>query len=279
MGRVSCRRHRTGVRPLLRWAGSKRRAASVLADYWQRARATRYVEPFAGSAALFYYVGARRALLGDLNEELIHTYRTIKREPRLVGRVLRSWPGNAETYYRLRALVPSTMTPSQRAARFLYLNRWCFNGIYRTNKKGQFNVPFGGVRVGPPVVDSELIQTALMLQRARLICGDFEDTLALVESSDFVFMDPPYSVSGKRVFNDYSAQGFGETDLCRLRLQLERIDSLGARFLVSYADSQEGEWLARGFEVATISVHRNVGGFRSRRRRALEILISNVGAA
>lgn len=265
------------MKPILRWAGSKRHSVGVLAEYWERAGATRYVEPFAGSAALFYRVGARRALLGDLNAELIHTYRTIKREPRGVGRVLRRWPGDAATYYRLRALKPSSLTPTQRAARFLFLNRWCFNGIYRTNKNGEFNVPFGGQRVGPPVSDSELVETASILQRARLVCGDFEDTLAAVAPSDFVFMDPPYSVRGKRVFNDYSARGFGEVDLRRLRLQLERLDALGARFVVSYADSIEGKWLARGFEVATISVHRNVGGFRSRRRRAVEILISNVG--
>jgi DNA adenine methylase len=262
----------------LRWAGSKRRAAAVLAKYWERSGALRYVEPFAGSAAVFYYVGARHALLGDLNEELIHTYGAIKREPRRVGRVLRAWTGDAATYYRLRSLTPSSMAPVQRAARFLYLNRWCFNGIYRTNKKGEFNVPFGGQRVGPPVSDSELVETAALLQRARLVCGDFEVTLGLVRQNDFVFMDPPYSVRGKRVFNDYAARGFGEDDLARLRLQLERIDALGAQFLVSYADSQEGQWLARGFETARLGVHRNVGGFRHRRRRAMEILISNVGA-
>lgn len=265
------------MKPILRWAGSKRHSVGVLAKYWERASANRYVEPFAGSAALFYCVGARRALLGDLNADLIQTYRTIKRDPRRVGRALRAWPGNAATYYRLRALKRSSLTLTERAARFLYLNRWCFNGIYRTNKSGEFNVPFGGQRVGPPVTDSDLVETAAVLRRARLVCGDFEDTLALVVPSDFVFIDPPYSVRGKRMFNDYLAGGFGEIDLRRLRRQLERLDTLGAQFVVTYADSIEGKWLARGFEVETISVHRNVGGFRGRRRRAVELLISNIG--
>ena len=263
------------MRPILRWAGSKRRSVDVLAEYWERARATRYVEPFAGSAALFYHLGVQRALLGDLNEELIHTYRTIKREPRRVARFLRRWPGDAATYYRLRRLKPSGLSAARRAARFLHLNRWCFNGIYRTNKRGEFNVPFGGQRVGPPMLEAELIEASYVLQRVRFVCGDFEDTLKLATPNDFIYMDPPYSVRGKRMFNDYSARGFGEIDLRRLRRQLERLDALGARFLVSYADSVEGNWLARGFDVRTVSVHRNVGGFRSRRRRVIEILISN----
>ena len=105
--------------------------------------------------------------------------------------------------------------------------------------------------------------------------GDFSETLTHVEPGDFVYLDPPYSIHGVRVFNEYVLRGFGASDLQRLRLHLENLHSMQCRFLVSYADCEEGRALGQGFKIDVVEVTRNVGGFRSRRRKAREILIHN----
>ena len=263
------------MRPILRWAGSKRRIVSKLADYWDASGSTRYVEPFAGSAALFCSIEAKRAVLGDMNGELISMYETVRDHPNRVANALHRWPGEKDEYYEVRATLPESLAPEVRAARFLYLNRWCFNGIYRTNKLGRFNVPFGGSRVGPSVTREDLVRFSKLIRRTLLVPGDFSETLTHVEPGDFVYLDPPYSIHGVRVFNEYVLRGFGASDLQRLRLHLENLHSMQCRFLVSYADCEEGRALGQGFKIDVVEVTRNVGGFRSRRRKAREILIHN----
>jgi DNA adenine methylase len=130
------------ARPVFRWAGSKRRMlptllAAMPEDYG------RYIEPMVGSACLFFATRPRRGLLGDFNEELMHTYRAIRCHPRLVSRAASSWGDDSATYYEVRSLSAESLDPIQPAARFTYLNRYSFNGVYRTNKEGRFNVPRG----------------------------------------------------------------------------------------------------------------------------------------
>lgn len=263
------------MKPILRWAGSKRRLVGTLSDLWRQAGAIRYVEPFAGSAALYCEIEPEDAILGDANEELIGMYRTVRHDPATVSSVIRRWKGTPATFERVRAMSSHRLRRSVRAARFLYLNRWCFNGLYRTNRHGRFNVPFGGLRVGPAIGGRQLRQFAGMLRGARLCDGDFASTIALARRGDFVYLDPPYSVKGKRMFNEYVAGGFGESDLIRLASCIRALDQRGAKFVLSYADSFEGRELARNFFSVTVAVQRNVGGFQSRRRVSRELLVMN----
>src|SRR5580658_6327776 len=130
--------------PFLRWAGSKRRLLPTLQTFWTK-KHKRYIEPFAGSACLFFAIKPPKAILGDLNPELISTYIEVKyRLPGVLAELAKLPPWNKREYLRLRSLDTATLEPRARAARFIYLNRFCFNGIYRTNLKGQFNVPYSG---------------------------------------------------------------------------------------------------------------------------------------
>src|SRR5258708_7755717 len=129
--------------PFLRWAGSKRQLVKTLSSYWDDTFG-RYVEPFAGSACLFFHVQPSRAILGDQNEELIATYKEIKCRPEYVAKRLRLLKKSKTTYYRIRKQSVRGLSSIEQAARFIYLNRCCFNGLYRTNLKGEFNVPYGG---------------------------------------------------------------------------------------------------------------------------------------
>lgn len=233
------------------------------------------MEPFAGSACLFFSLRPRRAILSDINDELINTYREVKQRPEEVIGWLSQLEPNKDVYYRVRAINPSELSSPRRAARFIYLNRLCFNGLYRTNKKGEFNVPFGGYKCGPiPSADS-LRLTALFLRRARLISGSFDRTLERIKAGDFVYLDPPYCISSRRVFNEYSHFSFGFEQLARLRQHLDRLDRMGIPFLVSYGKSREGQELANGFRYREIVVQRQIAGFSAKRRKNRELLITN----
>jgi DNA adenine methylase len=129
-------------RPILRWAGSKRKLLPKLISL-SPSSSGRYVEPFAGSAALFFALQPQDALLSDFNPELIETYKILSANAGSVWRRLSQMPGSRDFYYRIRARNPTSMSSIDRAARFIYLNRYCFNGVYRTNRLGQFNVPRG----------------------------------------------------------------------------------------------------------------------------------------
>ena len=135
------------ISPLLRWAGSKRRLLPILQTYWN-SRHKRYLEPFVGSARLFFALNPPRAILGDLNTELISAYLEIKYRLTDVAAGLSGLSPSKSKYYKLRQLDPANLSPAARAARFIYLNRFCFNGLYRTNLRGEFNVPYGAEKSG-----------------------------------------------------------------------------------------------------------------------------------
>jgi DNA adenine methylase len=262
------------MRSPLRWAGSKRSLLPRLRSYWPGG-ATRYIEPFCGSSCFFFDIQPSQAILGDLNEELIFALRAIKKAPQLVLESLRRLRMTRRNYYRIRALSPLSLAEAERAARFLYLNRNCFNGIYRTNAKGEFNVPYGPPRSGRPMEDTALLGAAQALTSASIIHADFERTLTRARSGDFVYLDPPYFLDSRRVFREYVPGSFGAQDLERLAAQLCRLEALGAKFVISYADSPEARDLLRRWKPRRVRVRRNIAGFSHHRRNAYELIAAN----
>lgn len=263
------------AQPLLRWAGSKRQIVPILARYWNESF-KRYVEPFAGSACLFFHLGPQMALLGDINDELLATYRHVRLRYSEVWGLLRKMRKGEGEYYKIRALNPNRLSPAKRAARFIYLNRYCFNGLYRTNLHGDFNVPYGGHASGSLPSSEALQRASSLLRRATLINGDFEKVLDRVQRGDFVYMDPPFSVSERRVFKEYDASVFGWKDIIRLRQRMDILAKTGIPFVVSYVQSREAEYLAKGFKVSAVCVRRNISGFLASRSKCQELLISNL---
>lgn len=262
--------------PFLRWAGSKRRLLPVLQTFWTKHH-KRYIEPFAGSACLFFAIKPPKAILGDLNPELIATYIEVKYR---IGAVLRELktlqPEDKQEYLRLRGIDIGTLSPPARAARFIYLNRYCFNGIYRTNLAGQFNVPYSGVRCGSVPQDGVFEKCSNRLRQARFVRGDFERVLKLAQKGDLVYMDPPYAVRARRVFSEYDPSTFTSEDIARLRLWMERLNAAQINFVVSYAESDEADVLRKNFSYETVSVRRHVAGFAAHRASSNELLISNI---
>jgi DNA adenine methylase len=263
---------RTPATPLLRWTGSKR---AILPSLVQACAGDfrRYVEPFAGSACLFFALRPRQGIVADTNVRLIDMYRAVRRSPSKVFRALDRLPEPDEGYYRVRAADAELIDPYEGAASFLYLNRCCFNGVYRTNKQGHFNVPRGS-RIPPPPTLGQLREVSQALQHIRLRPWDFRRTVSGVEEGDLVYLDPPFSRAKHPHYGLYGYGGFGRDDVESLGDSLARIDRSGATFVLSYGGS-ESEALASGWYSYNIAVRRQVAGRASRRSVASEVLVSN----
>jgi DNA adenine methylase len=259
--------------PLLRWAGSKKKLLPLLVQAAPKDMG-RYIEPFAGSAVLFLKLAPDRAILSDINRDLIETYQTVCQSPDEVWRRAAAWPTTEEEYYRVRGMQISRLSQIGKAARFIYLNRFCFNGVYRTNAKGQFNVARGKGHLSLPSRE-QFRMFASRLQAADLKCTDFRSTVVRARDGDFIYLDPPYAPTGGRDRGEYGLGSFKNADLDRLAAALHAAASRGAKILLSYADQPSVTELFRGWHVHRLEVTRNVCGFTDARRRAREVLISN----
>lgn len=264
--------------PLFRWAGSKRKVLPVLATYW-RPEFRRYVEPFVGSGALFFRIAPEKAVLGDINRELMEAYTVIRDQPDDVHGAVDCIRRSERQYYRVRERDPKSLSEFDRAVRFVYLNRLCFNGIFRTNAEGRFNVPYAHTRAGKIPSVEDFRRCAIALNRAILKTGDFGGVLSGARAGDFVYIDPPYAVGSRRVFREYDKRAFTTRDLERLGEHLETLDRKGASFVLSYADCREARSVLQSWKLRRIQVRRNIAGFAGARRIAVELLATNIESA
>ncbi|WOB28505.1 MULTISPECIES: Dam family site-specific DNA-(adenine-N6)-methyltransferase [Xanthomonas] len=261
------------MRSPIRWAGSKRRLLPLLVNQSPKSY-ERYVEPFCGSMCLLAALRPTQALVGDINQGLIHFYRMVRWRPRVVAKLAHSLPNGDADYYAIRAHDTADLTAEERAARFLYLNRYCFNGVYRTNKLGNFNVP-RGTHTGSLPSEEDLVMFGRLLKDVELQCVDFEKVLNAARSGDFIYLDPPYVGRDVRDRGEYGSNAFKFDDFYRFREAVESAAVRGAKVLVSYADlpivrESFSDWTIQG-----ISVARNVSGFARGRMSAKELLIRN----
>lgn len=257
----------------IRWAGGKRwlvyRHPEIFAP-----RNGRLIELFAGSAAVFFATEPRRALLADSNGELIEVYRALQQNSEKVWDRLQlhGEKHSKEYYYGIRSLRPKR--DWEVAARFLYLNRTCFNALYRVNRRGEFNVPVGDknsvFRAG-----DDFERVSLLLQRARLVHGDFEKTLALAKKGDLVYADPPYTVKHNlNGFLKYNEKIFTFDDQIRLRRALGKAAARGVDVLVSNADHESVRQLYRGFgSMRVVERTSLISGRKDARGMTTELLI------
>lgn len=261
------------MQPILRWAGSKRQLVPTLCKFFEPDRHARYVEPFAGSACLFFSLKPKKAILGDINDELIRTYRDVKYRCKDVSNRLRRFRKSKNEFLRRRKASQRSVSRPQRAARFIYLNRCCFNGLYRTNNSGAFNVPYGGKGSGE--IPKDLRKHSRALRSAVLVAGDFEKVLRRAKTGDFVYLDPPFSVNSRPVFKEYDSSQFDFGSIWRLRICLEELAAQNIQFVVSYALCKEARFLSAGFSTRIVRVRRSIAGFAKHRARSREMLIYN----
>jgi DNA adenine methylase len=202
--------------------------------------------------------------------------RELQRDAPLVLECLRRFPRGASHYYRIRSAPVSRYSPPEQAARFIYLNRYCFNGLYRTNRRGEFNVPYGPPKSGADINEEAILAAARLLRQATLLNSDFAITLEHARPGDFVYLDPPYVVASRRIFAEYGANSFGHADLARLGTTLSQLDSAGVKFAITYAESAEARKLFSRWPTTRVWTKRNISGFAAARRGVYEILATNV---
>jgi DNA adenine methylase len=263
--------------PFLRWAGGKRWLLPQIPALLKGVEVNNYYEPFLGGASVFFGIQPTgTAYLSDLNHDLIETYIQVRDHPTRVSTLLNEHVNEQEYYYSIRANRPSAR--SERAARFIYLNHTSFNGIYRVNLQGDYNVPFGG-RASPAFpTKAELHAVSERLKGAWLTQSDFEPALRTVEEGDLVFLDPPYTIAhNHNGFIKYNQRLFSFEDQIRLRKAVETIRERGAHYILTNAAHKSIAELFDMDDRRIETTRRNViGGREAARGQATEYLFTNL---
>lgn len=258
----------------LRWAGSKTR---IIPDFLEVIPPfNTYHEPFCGSCALFFALSPQEATLSDANPALVRTLKAVRDEPEAVYQLLLGLDWSENGYYRTREEGIEDADDVRLATKFIFLNANCFNGIFRLNKAGKFNVPYGGHRAGRCPSLERLLEASRRLKKAEIVSGDFEEIVdARAASGDLVYLDPPFAIRNRRIFFQYRYDDFGLGDLVRLEGMMRRLDQRGVAFIVSYAASEEADQLSKGWRRFEVSRQGNIAGFKNNRRIAREVIITN----
>ncbi|PAU73293.1 DNA adenine methylase [Vreelandella alkaliphila] len=245
------------VLPFLKWAGGKRWLVKDHPDIFPKKFNT-YIEPFLGSGSVFFHLKPEQALLSDTNQELITTYKAIRNRNRKVRSLLEEYhqKHSKEFYYYMRAQTPKTQEGI--AARIIYLNRTCWNGLYRVNLSGQFNVPIG-TKKNVILESDNFSATAKLLRRSEVIHSDFEAIIDRAKENDFVFVDPPYTVKHNlNGFVKYNEQLFSWEDQVRLKKSIDRATSRGAKVLITNADHDSIIDLYKNYKNSSTFIRANV---------------------
>lgn len=266
----------TRTEPFLKWAGGKRGLLEQIRPLVPRNEDdARYFEPFLGGGSLFFDLRPPRATLADVNRELIEAFAVVRADVEGVIDRLARMKYDENDYYRVRSSRPRTETG--RAARFIYLNKTCFNGLYRVNKKGEFNVPFGEHGTSLVVCDAEQLRgAAKALHTARLRCLDFEATVSAARAGDLVYFDPPYTVAHTdNGFIEYNANVFAWDDQRRLARTAAQLASTGVHVAISNADHSSILRLyePRLFKFHRIARHSTIGATIDRRFPTTELVL------
>ena len=260
------------VKPFLRWAGGKRWIAGQLAELIPTHGGT-YYEPFLGSGALYFAALPNSAVLSDVNWRLIETYQMIKDNPLDVMAILEKWSNDERNYYRIRE--QEYVDIFHRAAQFIYLNKTCWNGLYRVNSQGKFNVPFANH--GRPILDAHhLLEISWALRDAQLRCCDFEQILVQAGKGDFVYLDPPYVPSHtNKGFTKYNMRTFTWGDQERLGRAAVSLARKGCYVLVSNTSDEDVLELYPGFAHRAVSRHSILAAKAKFRRITSELLLAS----
>lgn len=266
----------TTPRPFLKWAGSKRWLLPHLVPLLPRVFGT-YREPFLGSAALFFLLKPERAVLGDTCAELIDTFAAVRDNHAAVLRYVHQLKVDSKVFYRIRK--SRSTAPFRRAAEFIYLNKTCWNGLYRVNSSGTFNVPFGNPKA-PTIVDDENLKACgeLLARRdIQLQTGDFGTIVSGTKKDDLIYLDPPY-VTGhsNNGFIDYNETLFAWEDQQRLATAAAELDRLGAHVFVTNADHPAVLDLYPGFERVLVERRSTLASAVSARRPVREVILHNM---
>jgi DNA adenine methylase len=237
---------------------------------------SRYAELFFGGGALYWSLGLPDSLIADSNPELINFYEVVRDSPSDLLTAVAELPVTKTDYYRIRNLLPAEFSAIDRAARFVYLNKTCFNGLYRENKTGQFNTPFCG-RTNVKVLDEgDLGAASRLLQRCTIVCEDFTESLSRLQKGDFVYLDPPYlPIGGYSDFRRYTRNFFNEEHHIRLAIEFSKLREKGVKALLSNSATEKIRRLYKAHHCVTVMAARYINCNGGGRGKIPELLVAN----
>jgi DNA adenine methylase len=265
------------VRPVLKWAGGKSRSLPEILKELPEQIET-YYEPFIGGAAVFFALASARrfesAVISDGNPALIDVYKALKKDPEAVIRILRGYTHSEDEYYRIRSLDPKKLDRAERAARVIFLNKTGYNGLYRVNSKGEFNVPFGRYKKPNFCDEANLRRAAEALAGVKILVGDFETASKQAKKGDAVYFDPPYDpVSKTSNFTSYHKDEFGQEEHERLQSTFARLAERGVTVVLSNSDTEFTRKLFSDWRTRHIRVSRPINSKGAQRGAVRELLV------
>ena len=271
--------------PLVKWAGGKRQLLDRIAARRPSKGYETLYEPFIGGGAVFFSLCPERAVINDINRELVNLYETVKHDPealiKAIDQIDDGIPEDADAakayYYEMREryneIIASEVLDTEAAAMLVFINKHCFNGLYRVNAKGKFNVPYNGSRTRSMNPDN-IRAASKVLEHAIILCGDFEPATAEAKAGDFVFLDSPYVPIKETTFEAYTKEGFLEEDHRRLARLFRELDSRGCSVMLTNHNTALIRELYDGYVIDTVSVKRAINSDASK-RTGEEVIITN----
>lgn len=267
------------IYPIVKWAGGKRQLIFELLKNMPKSY-NRYFEPFIGGGALFFELQPKNAYISDANEELVNLYLVIKNNINELIEDLKKHEVSKEYFLQIRSIDRdykyNKLSNIQKASRFIYLNRTCFNGLYRVNSQGQFNVPFGHYK-NPRIIDKHnLLNCSKLLQTTEIKNADFSKILNHVKKGDFVYFDPPYApINATSSFTSYTKDGFNIDMQFKLRDVCDKLNSMGVHFLLSNSDTPLVNELYENYTIKKVFASRAINANANGRGKITEILVRN----
>lgn len=265
--------------PIVKWVGGKRQLMFELLKNLPKSY-NRYFEPFIGGGALFFELQPNNAYISDMNEELINLYSVVRDSVDELVHDLNKHEISKEYFLKIRNLDRMEkyfkLSNIERASRFIYLNRTCFNGMYRVNSKGEFNVPFGNYK-NPRIIDeNNLLNCSELLKKTEIKCADFSEILSKVQKDDFVYFDPPYvPLNETSSFTSYTKDGFDIDMQFKLRDVCNELDSMGVKFMLSNSDTKLVNELYANYEIKKVFASRQINANADGRGKITEVLVKN----
>lgn len=265
--------------PIVKWVGGKRQLMFELLKNMPNTY-NRYFEPFIGGGALFFELQTKNAYISDINEELINLYSVVCNNVYELIKDLNKHENTKEYFLKIRNIDRtdeySKFSDTERASRFIYLNRTCFNGMYRVNSQGKFNVPFGHYK-NPRIIDeNNLINCSELLKDTEIECADFSKILDKVQKGDFVYFDPPYvPLNETSSFTSYTKDGFDIDMQFKLRDVCDELDSMGVKFMLSNSDTKLVNELYANYDIKKVFASRAINANADGRGKITEVLVRN----
>lgn len=269
------------LQPFLKWAGGKRQLLPEIRKYIPQKFNT-YYEPFVGAGAVLFDIQPKKAVINDINFELVNTYKAIKSNVDELLVELNKHKNTQDHFYKIRDLDRqegfNQLSSVERASRIIFLNKTCFNGLFRVNSQGQFNVPFGRYK-NPQIVNETVLRAVhsyLNTNDVLILNEDFKTVVAKAKKGDFIYFDPPYHpVSETASFTGYSLDGFNKDDQIRLRDTFADLDKRGCHVLLSNSATDFIKDLYSDFHIEIVSASRNINSVASKRGKIDEVLVMN----